>query len=297
MFTIIERKEKDLSFIELKNKEGKSKAIISLNEGGRLKNLNLKGKIIIKEILNFDYTVSYASSILFPFVSRIEKGKFSFNGKKYQLECNDRGENALHGLVYNKEFKVIKKKESKNYASVIIGYQEVEKHIGFPYTFYIELTYTLFKNEISLSVKIENTDTKPFPFTLGWHPYFLSDDLQNSILKFKSRQKIEFNNNLITKKVINVNIEDEFKIKDKQLDDCFILSSNTIKYLTPNYNIEISSDQTENYLQLYTPKDIAVIAIEPMTGISNSHNNKIGLKILEPQKTQSLTWEVKIIDN
>jgi len=47
-------------------------------------------------------------------------------------------------------------------------------------------------------------------------------------------------------------------------------------------------------LQLYTPKDLSLIAIETMTGVSNSFNNKIGLKTLKPDQIYSVTWSVKL---
>jgi aldose 1-epimerase len=50
-------------------------------------------------------------------------------------------------------------------------------------------------------------------------------------------------------------------------------------------------------LQLYTPKGLPLIAIEPMTGISNSFNNKIGLQVLKPNETYSITWNVKFNNN
>lgn len=296
MFTINEISEKGFKFIELKNKKNTS-AIISLFEGGRLKELKLNNKQLIQEIPNFDYKESYGSSILFPFASRIENGKYIYQNKEYQFNCNDGGKNALHGLVYNKKFEVLKKTECEKYASVVISYQETEATKGFPFTYEIQLIYTLFENEIDLSIKIENTDTKSFPFTLGWHPYFLSENLHNSILKFKSDKKIEFNENLITKRVIDFKSKEEFKIEDKQLDDCFILKSDSVQFLTPNYQIEIKSNQKENYLQLYTPKGLPIIAIEPMTGVSNSHNNKIGLQNLKPKKTHTITWFVKLNNN
>mgnify|MGYP000748912789 CR=1 FL=1 len=220
---------------------------------------------------------------------------YNFKNEEYKLNSND-GKNALHGLVYNKKFEVVKKTENKNYAKVVIIYKETKKHQGFPFTYNVQLTYTLFKDEINLSVNIKNTDSNSFPYTLGWHPYFYSDKLKECLLKFKSDKKIEFDEDLITKRVIDIKTNDEFKIEDKQLDDCFVLNSDNIEFLTPNYQIEIKSNQRDNYLQLYTPKDLPIIAIEPMTGISNSHNNKIGLQVLGPKKSHSLIWSVKLIN-
>jgi aldose 1-epimerase len=290
-------KENGFSFIELQNTSKTTKAKICLEEGASLKELKFNHVFLIKEQPNFDYKDSYASSILFPFASRIQEGRYTFKDTTYQFNCNDADKNALHGLVYNKKFEVVDISECSKFCSVILEYEEVKKSCGFPYTYKIQLTYTLFEKEMSLSVKVENTDVKAFPFTLGWHPYFLSDDLINSTLKFKSDKKIEFDENLITKRVVDFKIEEEFKIEDKQLDDCFILNSDTIEFKTPNYQIEITTNQIENYLQLYTPKDLPMIAIEPMTGISNSFNNKIGLQVLEPKQSYSLLWDLKLNTN
>ena len=50
----------------------------------------------------------------------------------------------------------------------------------------------------------------------------------------------------------------------------------------------------ENYLQLYRPKDLSPIAIHPMTGVSNSFNNKIGLQTLATNQSHSIIWNVKL---
>jgi aldose 1-epimerase len=297
MFEVEKIIEDNLSFLELKNTDNTDKARIFLDEGGRLQELKFKDIFLIKDQLNFEYKDSYASSILFPFVSRIKEGKYLFQEKEYQLNCNQTGDNALHGLVYNKKFELISKEENTNFCAVTIAYKETEVSKGFPYTYEIYATYTLSKNGISLSIKIKNTDSKTYPFTLGWHPYFLSDDISKSSLRFKSDQKIEFDKSLITKKVIDHKTEEEFKIEEKQLDDCFILNSDAFQFKTPTYQIEISTDKKENYLQLYTPKGLSIIAIEPMTGISNSFNNKIGLQVLAPNETYAITWTVKLMNN
>lgn len=297
MYKVEVIKENEVRFLELSNKEKTSSASICLEEGGRLEELKFDGVFLIKEQPGFEYKDSYASSILFPFASRIQDGKYSFQENDYQLDCNQTGKNALHGLVYNKEFKLIEKEENTNSCSVTIGYQETKENQGFPYTYEIYLTYTLTEKEISLSVKIKNTDSKTFPFTLGWHPYFISDDLSKSVLNFKSDKKIAFDENLITKEVVALKTPEIFKIEEKQLDDCFILNTNKIGFSTPTYQIEITTDLEDNYLQIYTPTGFSVIAIEPMTGVSNSFNNKIGLQILQPTESYALVWNVKFNNN
>ena len=294
MFIVDELKEKEQRFLDLKNAVNSTSARISLDEGGSIEGLKFDNEYVIKLQPNFKYKDSYASSILFPFANRIEKGQYSFKEKDYQLACNESGKNALHGLVHNKQFQLIEKVENINFSSVTICFEEIEEREGFPFNYKINITYILSKNEIKIVVKIENTGTNSFPFTLGWHPYFVSKDLYHSSLSFKSNKKIEFDKNLITKRIIKASAEElKIKIQNKQLDDCFILNSNTIKFITPTYQIQIATDQIENYLQIYTPKNSSIIAIEPMTGISNSFNNKIGLQTLEPHNKYELKWTVK----
>ncbi|QTD36917.1 aldose 1-epimerase [Polaribacter batillariae] len=296
MFAIKEKKQNNFSLVELKNTANNSYASISLNEGARLQSLNFKGISIIEEQPNFDYKDCYSSAILFPFANRIEEGKYSYKNTKYQFKSNEpKSKNALHGLVFNKEFKILEKEITSNSCAVTIYYSERNECKSFPFKYSIYLTYTLLENELQLKVTVKNNDTKSFPFVLGWHPYFNCNNFKNSYLSFKSDKKISFDKNLITKDIINHKTASKFKLENKQLDDCFVLEDNIVQFFTSKYQLEISSTSEENFLQLYTPKNKPVIAIEPMTGISNSFNNKIGLQELDANKTYALTWTLKLL--
>ena len=66
-------------------------------------------KKIITDLAPLDYEKTYASSIMFPFANRINNGKYTFMGGEFQLYCNEKeSNNALHGLIYNKKFDLIK---------------------------------------------------------------------------------------------------------------------------------------------------------------------------------------------
>ncbi|MCL6294833.1 aldose 1-epimerase [Jejuia spongiicola] len=301
MYKIEKSQEGRLDYLELINYKGDSKAKISLNEGGRLKELQFDGISVIKDRPNIKYENTHASSILFPFANRVKDGIYSFEDETHQLFCNEKGRNnAIHGVVFDKKFTLIKETTTSNFVEVTLSYQEEKKSKGFPFFYKISLIYTLSENSISLSVKIENTDTQSFPFTVGWHPYFISENLYDSILDFESNQKIEFDKNLITTGVYKNHLESPFKIRDVQLDDCYILKGNRVEFKTPSYSIEINTNKEENYLQLYNPVNTQVVAIEPMTGISDSFNNKIGLQVLKPNEEYKIEWNInfnKAINN
>ena len=65
-------------------------------------------------------------------------------------------------------------------------------------------------------------------------------------------------------------------------------------FSTPEYDFNISSTSKENFLQLYTPVQPNVIAIEPMTGAADNFNNKIGLQTLQPDDTYLVKWNMAI---
>tara|TARA_B110000261_G_scaffold8219_1_gene8308 strand:- start:119 stop:1048 length:930 start_codon:yes stop_codon:yes gene_type:complete len=295
LYTIEKLEKQDLHYLELTSSDGASKAQISLNQGGRLSHLVFEGIQVLADFDASTYENNYASSIQFPFVNRIKDGKYTFNNSKYKLNCNEVDKNnALHGLVYNKTFVCTKKALTLHYASVTLQYKDNGKHQGFPFKFNIELTYTLNKKGIILSVNIANKDKKTFPFSVGWHPYFYSKNLDNSTLNFSSNKKYVFDNQQIISGTTDLNIEMPFQLKAITLDDCYQLKTNEIYFSTPEYSFNIESTSKENFLQLYTPEVRNVIAIEPMTGAADNFNNEIGLQTLQPNETYNTKWLITI---
>lgn len=295
MFTVSSVKEKNLDVVLLENETKTTAVKIALNEGGRILELKFSNVAVIQEQNDFLYKDSYASAILFPFASRIENGNYSFLGNTYQLEKNNNNQNALHGLMYNASFISTKTSENTENCSVTLTYISKDKTKGFPFKYKISVTYMLFENELKMSIAVKNLGEHPFPFTLGWHPYFVTDDLEKSSLSFNSTQKIVFDKNLIAQDIVGHTSPKTFNIAKQKLDDCFVLNDATVLFNTPNYTIEISSNPKNNYLQVYTPENKSLIAIEPMTGVSNSFNNEIGLQVLAASESYVQNWFLKFL--
>jgi len=295
LYTLQEIETDGLYFLELASSMGESKAQICLNQGGRLNNFSFENTQILKDFDSSNYKDNYASAILFPFANRIKDGKYTFKDSKYKLECNETDKNnALHGLVYNKTFVLINKKLTSNFASVTLQYKDYGKAKGFPFKFHIEVTYTLSKNGMTLAIKVKNKGKKTFPFSLGWHPYFYSTDLDKSAINFKSDKKYVFDNQQIITGTKALDLEMPFKLKNVKLDDGYPLETNEIDFSTPAYDFNIRSSSKENFLQLYTPQQPNAIAIEPMTGAADNFNNKIGLQTMQPNDTYLVKWNLAI---
>jgi aldose 1-epimerase len=286
---------KNGDFIEIYNKKIALKAVINLNEGARLKTLTLNKIPLITQDKNSNYKDSYASAILFPFANRIKNGNYNFKNKSYQLNCNEsKRNNAIHGLVYDKTFELKKIKIKKNSIYISLIYKEKKTTKGFPFKYNIKATYIFSKKNAHLKIDIKNKSSESFPFTLGWHPYFNSSNLYNSSLVFKALEKIIFDENLITKKIVKNDTLMPVQIKKTQFDDCFITQDNKVAFTTPNYILTLQTNPSNKYFQIYNPKDSNNIALEFMSGVSNSFNNKIGLQELNPNKTYSTSYVLNI---
>ena len=295
MYTLTEIETEGLKYIELVSSNGESKAQLCLKQGGRLSSLKFENIQILANFNASTYKDNYASSILFPFANRIKDGEYTFNGSKYKLSCNEVDKNnALHGLVYNKTFVLANKELTSDYASVTLKYKDVGKSVGFPFKFNIELTYTLSRSGITLAIKVKNKGKKTFPFTIGWHPYFNSANLDKSAINFKSDRKYVFDHQQIISGTTALDIEMPFKLKGIKLDDGYHLDTNEIDFLTPEYNFNIRSTSKENFLQLYTPDTLNTFAIEPMTGAADNFNNEQGLQTLHPNDTYTVKWNMTI---
>lgn len=286
------------NIVEIKSASQGVYAKVCLNDGGSLQELTLDNVPLIVDLAPLTYDTTYASAILFPFANRIKDGQYLFNDQQFQLDPNHKEENnALHGLVYNKTFLVTHQSADKQGAELIMEYDYQEVEDGFPFPFLIRLKYTFTQTGLDIDVSVVNTSDTTFPFTIGWHPYFLSENLNNSILKFESEHKLNIGHRNIGLDLEPISPIDSVVLKNKNLDDCWQLKGTDVGFETPNYKLILSSSQANSFLQVYTPPKEHMIAIEPTTGVSNSFNNNIGLKFLKSKETFDITWTLKIHTN
>jgi aldose 1-epimerase len=112
------------------------------------------------------------------FGNRIAQGKFSIDGKSYQIPVNDNG-NALHGGPTGFAFKVWQGQEVPN--GVEFTYVSPDGEMGFPGTLTAKVRYTLVGNV--LRIDFSATTDKATVINLTNHAYFnLRGDDQGDIL-------------------------------------------------------------------------------------------------------------------
>ena len=124
----------------------------------------------------------YFGALIGRFGNRIAKGKFSLEGKDYQLATND-GNNHLHGgdKGYDKVLWDVEVPDSSNTA-LILHYLSKDGEEGYPGNLDIKVKYELTNNN-ELRITYDATTDKATPVNLTNHTYFnLSGDLARTIL-------------------------------------------------------------------------------------------------------------------
>lgn len=182
-------KGEQIDSYKLKNQKGMEVDIITY--GGIISNLKVPNKagksedvvIGFNDLAQYEKPNPYFGALIGRYGNRIAKGKFSIDGKEYQLPTND-GVNHLHGGPEGFHRVVWTAEEAKGgeTASLKLKYVSKDSEQGYPGNLTVFVTYTL-SNDNALDVKYEATTDKSTIVNLTQHTYFnLSGDFSKTIL-------------------------------------------------------------------------------------------------------------------
>jgi len=167
---------KKVHLFTLKNKDGAVAAIT--NFGGRIVSLLVKDNKdkLVDVVLGHDSLKSYQKkeesffgALIGRYGNRIAKGKFTLDGKAYQLEVND-GVNTLHGGVNGFYKKVWDAKQTDDH-TLELSYFSKDGEAGYPGNLTVKVIYTL-EDDNSLKIAYEASTDKSTVINLTNHAYF-----------------------------------------------------------------------------------------------------------------------------
>ena len=179
-----------VSLFSLTNASGMKMTV--MNYGGIItsltapdKNGNFEDIVLGYDSLSGYLTKSpYFGALIGRYGNRIGKGKFTLDGKHYQLPQNNNG-NSLHGGAngFDKRFWNIEEYPVANGAAVKLTYVSKDMEEGYPGTLNAQVIYHLTDNN-ELKFFYEATTDKPTVINLTQHTYFnLSGNSKSDILQ------------------------------------------------------------------------------------------------------------------
>jgi aldose 1-epimerase len=276
---------KQVKLYTLKNKNGAEVAIT--NYGGRLVSLlvpDRKGKLVdvilgYENLKNYrELKENYFGALIGRYGNRIAKGKFTLDGKPYQVNVND-VPNSLHGGA-NGFFKQVWDVTKANGQILELSYLSKDGEEGYPGNLKIIVAYTL-KDDNSLEIAYHATTDKATVLNLTNHAYFnlngasSTDGITNHLLQINADAYTPVDSLLVpTGKIETVKgsafdfttakaIGKDIGVKDQQLtygkgyDHNFVLNKHrndeaVVTLLSPITGIQMQVFTTEPGVQFYS---------------------------------------------
>lgn len=234
-------------------------------------------------------TNGFKSAKLSPFVCRMNKGEYTWEGKKMQTDKFFIGEHAIHGLIYDLQYNIEASGATDEEAFVVLSAKHDYSN-GYPFAYAIKIQYTLKENTITIITTVTNESTENIPMADGWHPYFtLGTSIDDCYLHLSSTTQVEFEEDLIpTGETFTApRFENTICLANFDFDNCYLLHETNPAAILSNkdYKLTITANENYPYIQIYTPPHRNSIAIENLSATPDCFNNKMGLKELAPAES------------
>ena len=231
----------------------------------------------------------FRSAKMSPYVCRLFKGQYAHLNTTYTMDRFYMGEHAIHGIMYDADFKIQATEANEHQATVILVHHYLGSDQGYPFPFTMHVKWILEKNnKVSVQTTVINDAAISIPIVDGWHPYFtLGESIDYCTLQFSSKGKMEYDKDLLPtgNMIEDARFSNGLKIGSLQLDDGYALDTENSSCTLQNeqFILKINPSSLYPYLQLYIPPDRNSIAIENLSGAPNAFNNKMGLQLVKPQ--------------
>lgn len=251
--------------------------------------------------------------VLFPFPGRLRDGRFTFEGKTYQLPLTDNTKlHSIHGFTPRNRWRVTDSNGDDEFAFVT-GEFNLKKDLPealsqWPADFVFSLTYRLYANKLRVDARVENPGPGRLPFGLGYHGYFRPPEMNapNSdtcVLKANVNEWWEAENNLPTGWRKEIPSELDFQqprpIGATALDNVFtgvtgpetrnsaLVELANLAHPSGPTTVRVLADKSFRELVLFTPVHRQAVAIEPYTCSADAANLwargiDSGWRVLEP---------------
>lgn len=250
--------------------------------------LEIDGVVAIAQVTREAILGAFASVVCAPWPNRIEDGIWG----QLKFGRNDDHGNALHGLVFDKEFEL----QSSTETSAMYKYQLTASE-SYQFDLEISVEYEISNRGLTVTYGAKNFGVGLAPYGVAAHPYFnVHDDSRFEIRATKRA--------LNNQRQIPIGTEDftttDYLYGATNLDDCFYgLTGDLVIRHGDGSSITIWQDPQFKYLMVYTGHQMPEfgfpnpgLAIEPQTCPANAFNTREDLIWLEPGQHWRANWGV-----
>ena len=222
-----------------------------------------------------------------PFIGRIERGVFAFQGHMVQLSPNMPPEpHAIHGLGWQSEWDItIREGTSVSLTHTHDGQSD------WPWAYKAEQVFSTHEHSLTWTMTLTNQSVRDMPAGLGWHPYFPIEGAQiqadvTSIWNGQEDGAIEHTPQVLEP---DTDLRSMRPVKTLDLDHCFSAGDGGVQLHWPERGVKLrmSASSALRHLTVYTPSGEPYFCVEPVSHMPNAINSQLraqetGLKVLKP---------------
>lgn len=241
---------------------------------------------------------SLSSFPLVPFVNRIRDGAFSFRGRRVTLAQNMPPDpSPLHGQGWLNPWEV--EELGPDHAQLVYRHKAGE----WPWAYEARQRFDLDEGGLTLRLSCTNDSSEPMPCGLGQHPYFLCGPRTRIDTGVETVWTIDEH----VLPVEQVPATGRFDLADRpvcgrHLDHGFGGWNGRAIISDPERPFRIAmSSPDAHFFQLYSPASGGLFVAEPVTHANAALNAPeeewagLGMRVLEPGGTMSLTMRVEVM--
>ena len=214
-----------------------------------------------------------SSPVLFPFVGILKSGKYTFDGKEYEISTR-------HGFARDNNFDLIEKGE--NFLKFKFSSNE-ETLKKYPFKFDLFLTYVINRDTLEIKYEVINKNAGEMYFSLGAHPAFalkLNENikLNDYFLEFEKEETAQIyklvNACVLNEKQDYLKNEKIIRLNETIFDDDAIIFKNlksnkvTIKCDKTDKKISVNYEGFP-YVAFWSKHAAPFVCIEPWLGITD----------------------------
>ena len=253
--------------------------------------------------------------ILFPFPNRIRDGRFTHRGKTYEVPPPAWFPQTIHGFCVDRAWQVLESTPHSLTGEFLLSRDAPERRKQWPADARLVMTYSVESGRLRAEITVENPDSVPLPWGFGTHPYFklplgAGHPPESCLIHAATSQQWALDQCFPTGQRTPVpaakDMRSGWRYGTCPLDDVYtgLTLTNgailqTIEDPVSQLRMTQRSSPEFRELVLFTPKDRAVICLEPYTCTTDAANLQpqgldAGWRELAPGEKQSLWFELEV---
>ncbi len=228
--------------------------------------------------------------VMAPYSNRLGYRRFRWLGQDHSTAPNTEGSpHSLHGTGWSSTWQLL---SSADDAAELVCRQVADA--AWPFDFELRQRLALTPEGLQIDLSFCNTDIRPQPVGLGWHPWFPKRSRSRLHIELTDRWESDPGTGLPTRKVAQDGIDSD--VAHLGYDHCFEGWRGAARIRDEKLSIRLSASVP--YLVVYTPAQMSFFCVEPVSHVSDAVHMAEpaahGLRTVQPGQTLDASFRLDV---